>query len=61
MRPTIVKPIIAPVPLMTTAPMRKHIKKTIEPRRKPSTIGMNLDPTKVRASPQAIAIMPTNF
>ena len=60
-RPTTVRPIMAPVPLMTTAPIRKQKKNTPEPRSTPSTKGINLEPAKAKASPTTIEIMPMNF
>lgn len=46
---------------MTIAPITKHVKNTVEPIRKPRTIGINLEPAKARARPQTIAIIPINF
>lgn len=60
-RPTTDKPIAAPAPLITIAPMTKHAKNTPEPARKPITIGMNFEPAKARASPTTNAIIPMNF
>jgi len=60
-RPTTDNAIAAAAPLITTAPMMKHVKNTPEPTRKPIVIGMNFEPAKARASPTTIAIIPMNF
>lgn len=60
-RPTIARPIAAPVPLMTTAPRIEKATNIPNAIRKPKAIGMNLEPAKARARPLTIAMIPINF